>query len=223
MKRIVILVLALLVVAGPAKAESIGQSFTQTASVSVFLEAGISDYERPQGSLWQQAFAGYWTDWGMTSGAFRIGLDHKGFRLSYFDLGTYYIAAEAGDDEGAVEACKCVVPGDSDMYFTKGNIRGVSLTYKTELSFIPMGIFKSMFVEGGGIGVRYAFQVKKDDGFQFDETLYGYGHMIGAGFDNGKYSIGFYGYRTKIGGKFGNSEYPSGTGGANVLAVGIKF
>jgi hypothetical protein len=191
---------------------------------SLFAEAGIADTERPSGSLWQQAFAGYYTDWDTRPAMFRVGVELNGFRFSYFDLGKYRISAEAGDDEAAISACSCVVGGDTDMYFTKGNMRGFALTYNLDLhSLIPITILRHVFIEGGPARFRFALSIRKDDGWQFDEHLSGLGHVIGIRWEYKNLTIGWYGYRTNIGGKLGNGETPAGTGGANVLALGYAF
>lgn len=187
-------------------------------------EIGVSFIERPKGSLWQQSFAGYYTEWDTHPIALRLGYEHSVTSVgnvdlstifSAFDLGKYSIKAEAADDEGAVELCHCKVDGDTDMYFTTGHMRGFALSLRSK--------WRNFYVEVGPAYFEYAFKVEKDDGFRFAETVHGFGHMIGGGFEYKNFTIGLYFYRTKIGGSFDGGDKPSGTGGANVIAGGYKF
>lgn len=188
-----------------------------THALELFGEVGQSNYEKPPCSLWHHECGGYETDWGMKPTMFRIGIEQSGFRISYFDLGKYSISANACDDEGFVlngggRAC----PTDTDWYFSSGSMRGFSLTYRYRFA-------KFLFIEGGPAKFRQAFKIEKDDGFAYQERLWGSGYLAGAGIEYKKFSVGYFVYNTKVGGKFEECRTPSGTGGASVITLGYSF
>jgi hypothetical protein len=187
----------------------------------IFADVVVSSYDRPEGSLWQQDFAGYPTNWGMNPVGYRIGVGKNGFRLTYANLGKYKIDAEAGDDEDMIVACRCRLAGDTDWYYTKGEIRAYTLSYKYT--------YKGWFAEYGIGMFRQSLKISKDDGWRFNETLWGRGAMYGFGYDFKDVSVGLYSYQASIGAEFGESNgeskgaIPSGTNGAFLLTIGLKF
>lgn len=187
----------------------------------VFADVVMSSYDQPTGSLWQQDFAGYPTKWRMNPIGYRFGIEKNGFRLTYANLGRYKIDAEAGDEEDAIVACKCQVSGDNDWYYTRGEIRAYTISYKYT--------YKRWFAEYGIGMFRQSLKITKDDGWKFNETLWGEGSMYGFGYDFKDVSIGLYSHQASIGARFGksNGEHegatPAGTNGAFVLSLGYKF
>lgn len=183
---------------------------TPAAEVQLFGEILRSSYERPSGSLWQQEFAGYPTEWDTRKTGFRIGGQYGLVRLSYFDLGTYHIAGEAADDEEGVVACNCKVAGDTDWYYTTGSIRGFALSLRPT--------WHHLFFEVGLTRVRQGFKETKDDGWYENYTRTGMGTLLGIGVEYKNTSMGVYRYTADV-----TFPTPTGTGGAFVYALGYRF
>ncbi|HEY4759741.1 MAG TPA: hypothetical protein VIH42_04100 [Thermoguttaceae bacterium] len=180
-----------------------------------FIEIGQSKYEKPPCGLWHQECADYGVDWNMKPSMFRIGLDHDGWRLSYADLGVYSLAGYASQNEdcilaGGGQSC----PGPIDFYHTTGSMR----------AFLISRVFgQHAFVELGAGRFRQSFALWKDDGYTYDETLHGFGWMVGVGARRENLSFGLYTYITDIGGRFGGNGYMAGVGQTNVIVLGWRF
>lgn len=187
----------------------------RAAELSTFGEVMRVSYERPSGSLWQQEFAGYPTQWDTRKTGFRLGAQYGMVRLSYFDLGKYQIHAEAGDEEDVIVACQCQTAGDKDWYHTLGSLRGFAITLRPT--------WKGFFFETGPGQFRQSFQLVKDDGWYFQERMWGLGYMVGLGYEHKGVSLGVYSYQTNMSGRFENGATPVGTGGATVFALGYRF
>lgn len=187
-----------------------------------FGEIGQSNYEKPPCSLWHHECGGYETEWGMRPSMFRIGVEYSGLRLSYFDLGKYSIKANACDDEGFVlhgGGRNC--PTDTDWYYSSGSMRGFALSYRYR--FLGFWVIEDFFIEGGLAKFRQHFKIEKDDGFSYQERLWGPGYLLGFGIEGKHVGVGYYVYNTKVGGKFEDCNTPSGTGGAHVVTIEFKF
>ena len=79
--------------------------FCKTAHAGGFVEVGQSNFKKPPDFLWWQSI--YQNDFDNKPTYFRIGYEHKGFRLSYFDLGEYRLSALATSDEARLIAGQC--------------------------------------------------------------------------------------------------------------------
>lgn len=203
----------------PATPAEIGLPATigPKSPISFFAEIGRSNYEKPPCSLWNHECGGYETDWDMKPTMFRFGVEYSGFRFSYFDLGKYSINANACDDEAFVlQGGGRNCPTDTDWYFSSGSMRGFALTYRYRF-------LDHLFIEGGPAKFRQYFKIEKDDGFSFQEKLWGRGYLIGLGIETKNWGIGYYIYNTDIGGRFGSCSTPSGTGGVSVFTIEFKF
>lgn len=194
------------------------------SKAGVFVEVGAAEYNRPEGSLWQQEFAGYPTQWSTRTPAFRAGVEGRqiwqagpvaiGGRIGYFDLGKYAIAGEASNDEDGVVDCRCQ-KGETHWYMTQGSMRGISFTVRP--------VYKNFFAEFGATHLRHAFKLNVDTGHAYEERKWGRGSVYGFGYDAGTVSLGLHYYSSSLGTTFDNNSTPSGVNHAIVASLGFRF
>ena len=200
--------------------------FCKTANAGGFVEVGQSTFKKPPDFLWWQSI--YQNDFDNKPTYFRIGYEHKGFRLSYFDLGEYRLSALATGDEARLVASQCNAStcAPPDLYITKGSIRGIVASYVAR--------HKGLFAEVGISSVRQTFGLSVSivnegslngpvgNSYHYSETKKGGGYMAAVGIEHGHWSLSAFTYNSNAG-VFDNGNFPSGIGQVRGLAVGYRF
>ena len=200
--------------------------FCKTAHADGFVEIGQSNFKKPPDFLWWQSI--YQNDFDNKPPYFRIGYEHKGFRLSYFDLGEYRLSALATSDEvrlvaGQCNASTCAPP---DLYVTKGSIRGILASYVARYNWF--------FAEVGVSSVRQTFDLSTlivnegslngpiGNSYHYSEAKKGRSYMAAVGIERGHWSLSAFYYNSNAG-VFENGNFPSGIGEVRGLSVGYRF
>lgn len=200
--------------------------FCKTAHAGGFVEVGQSTFKKPPDFLWWQSI--YPNEFDNKPTYFRAGYEHKGFRLSYFDLGKYRLSALATSDEARLIAgqCNAISCAPPDLYVTSGSINGVLASYVTR--------YKGFFAEVGVSSVRQTFDLSVlivnegslngpvGNSYHYRETKKGGGYMAAIGIERGLWSLSAFYYNSNAG-VFDTGNFPSGIGEVRGLSIGYRF
>ena len=200
--------------------------FCKTSHAGGFVDVGQTSFKKPPDFLWWQS--AYPNDFDNRSNYLRIGYEKNGFRVSYFDLGSYKLTALATGDEAKLIAGQCGANtcAPPDLYVTKGSIRGVMASY--------IARHNGFFFEAGIGRVRQTFDLSVSvinegslnghvgHSYHYQETKKGGVYMAAVGIEHRQWSLSAFMYNPHAG-VFDNGNFPSGIGRVRGLAIGYRF